>query len=154
MVLFKREDLTKYLIHDILLTMSEQSTGHENATPREPIEVIDESLGFDAADNLNVPVHVVLYEEIDDQTDEKTGHYALTADGFLTRKDRLDEDMFGVRSKDPEQLRQVVAERIVPLYEVALDSLRGIVAGTNSGLYDWRASSEQSQAPNSDPEAS
>jgi hypothetical protein len=134
--------------------MSEQSTGHENAAPREPVEVIDGSLGFDAADNLNVPVHVELFEEIDDQTDKETGHYRLTADGFLPSKDRLHEGMFGVRSQDPEQLRQVVAERIVPLYEAALDSLRGIVAGTNSGLYDWRATSGLSQAPNSDPEAS
>lgn len=122
--------------------MSESQTP-ENSEPKDPIEVVGESFGFDTADSLNVPVHVGLYEERDDETDEKTGYFVLSADGYVPGKGRLEEDMFAVRSKDPEQLRQVVAERVVPLYEAALGSLRAMVDGTNNSLYVWNTPEQQ-----------
>jgi len=123
--------------------MSEQVHNPGNDEAKEPVEIVGEALGFDGADSLNVPVHIGLHKEIDDETDQETGYYVLSADGYVPRKDRIDEHMFAVRSKDPEQLRQVVGERIVPLYEAALGSLRALADGTNSFLIEWNTPEQQ-----------
>jgi hypothetical protein len=127
--------------------MSEPQPSDPTDKVPEPIETIDEAESFDVADGFNVPVHVGLHEEKDKETDEKTGYWALRADGFLPRKDQIIEDMFGVRSKDPEQLRQVVAERVIPLYEAALENLRGIADGSNNILYEWQPPVDMSPPP-------
>lgn len=45
-----------------------------------------------------------------------------------------DEDLY---SEDIEELRSVVREQMVPLYEVALRNLNGIVDGSRDKHYYW-----------------
>lgn len=78
---------------------------------------------FDDIDARNIPVSVSLVE-ID-------GQYELRADNYMPFKDRIDQWYYGVCSSDPEILRRIVAEKIVPLYEVSLESLKRIATGAD-----------------------
>lgn len=117
--------------------MAESHPSDSETDPAEEIEVINAS--FDTADAWNVPVNVQLNEEHELGTDTKTGFFFLGADLYAPRKDKVDPEHFGVRARDPELLRQVVAEKVVPLYASALEGLQGVVNGTASSVQDWSA---------------
>lgn len=119
--------------------LSDIAGNPSGTTEHGDVEAINEdSESFEAADAWNVPLHVQLRRELAEGTEEPTGFWALTADWYTPRKDKLEKDWFGVRSTDPEALKRIVATRVVPIYEAALEDLQGIVSGSQSSLYAWK----------------
>ncbi len=106
----------------------------EEKTPE--VEVTGEC-SFDDVDDANVPVDIWLSEEEDDDGN-KTGFYTLKAGAYMPRKGIVRESLFEVRSKNPEALRKIVREKIIPIYQTALAKLEAIANGKSDNLYYWK----------------
>ena len=115
----------------------EKGPGHgvpeEEKTPE--VEVVGEC-SFDDVDDANVPVDILLSKEEDDDGNE-TGFYTLRAGDYMPRKMAVSEGLFEVRSKNPEALRKIVREKIIPIYQTALAKLEAIANGNSDNLYYW-----------------
>lgn len=113
--------------------------GHGHGVPEEEkapeVEVIGEC-SFDDVDEMSVPVDIWLTKEKDDEGNE-TDYYTLRAGCYMPRKGMINETLFGVRSKNPEALRKIVREKIIPIYQTALAKLEAIANGKSDNLYYW-----------------
>lgn len=127
----------------------EKGPGHEAPEKEkapEEVEVISEC-SFDDVDEANIPVDIWLTEEEDDE-DKKTGYYTLKAGNYTPRKGMVSENLFEVRSKNPEALRKIVRDKIIPIYKTALAKLEAIASGKSDKLYYWEIKKE-SEEPSS-----
>lgn len=79
---------------------------------------------FDDANERNIPVGVTII-------DTEEGTFELRADNYMPFKDQVDQEYYGISAASTEPLRQIVAEKVIPLYELALGSLQSIVNGTS-----------------------
>jgi|GEM_PF-5750677 len=89
-------------------------------------------------DEMNVPVNIFIADG-GESSIGKPARYRLFWEIFMPRKSLVietdgDEDLY---SEDIEELRSVVREQMVPLYEVALRNLNGIVDGSRDKHYYW-----------------
>ena len=89
---------------------------------------------FDDANASNIPVEVTLVA-----TDD--GSFELYASNYMPNKSRVIEGFYGARAADPQPLREIITDKIVPLYGLAIDSLKGIVDGSQD-YQIWREHNE------------
>ena len=109
--------------------------GSPNDELPEEVEMIEEGF-FESIDEMNIPVDILLTKEIDDEGGE-TGYYTLSAKDYMPRKESVGAAVFDMRSKNPEALKKIVRERIIPLYKTALERLEAIADGRADNLYYW-----------------
>jgi len=83
-------------------------------------------LEIEDANDMNVPVNSFLtYNE----TDKK---WEWNASNFMPRKGWCTEDAYSIKADTKEELIALVQEKVVPLYEAALNNLK-----THGANYYW-----------------
>lgn len=92
---------------------------------------------FDKADEANIPVNIWLLEEKDDDDDNKTGRWELTASNYTPRKGVLYEGVYKATADSRDELADLIREHIIPLYETAVKKLQAVCEGGAKGLYYW-----------------
>ena len=103
--------------------------------PPSKVEVIGD-MSFDEADYMNVPIQLHLMKDEDDEGKE-TDYYTLMADNYQPRRRLINEGSFLVRSKDPEALRKIVRDKVIPIFQAALTNLESIADGKSDMFYYW-----------------
>jgi len=86
--------------------------------------------------SFNIPVNISLYPETDEEG-RPTGYYAISTGNYAPVNDDLNLDRHMARSRDPEVIRAIVRERILPIYETAVEQLKAIADGKADHLHSW-----------------
>ena len=91
-----------------------------------PLQDLGE-LQIDCIDEMNVPINSFISEEKDSDS-----LWEWTADNFMPRKARCSNYAWSIKAETKEELIAFVNEKVVPVYEAALNNLK--VLGEN---YYW-----------------
>lgn len=103
-------------------------------------------------DDANIPVSIFLSEIEDSDREEAASagepynpnhRWVLRADNYMPRKGRASESAYEITAPTREALVEVIKKFIIPLYQIALANLEGIIAGTNDSLYYWTSPKEK-----------
>jgi len=107
---------------------------HESAEPQIPgAEILRGTFNFNP---YNIPVNLGVYPETD-KGGEPTGSWILSSGNYAPVNDELNLDIHVVKSQDPEILRKLVRERVIPIYETALAQLRAIADDEADYFHAW-----------------
>lgn len=87
---------------------------------------------FDEANELNIPVSIWLFVD-----DEDEGCWILCADCYQPRRGCVHPEAFFAKSSDRCELANIVRDKILPLYRVAVLNLEAVVLGHADYLYFW-----------------
>lgn len=87
---------------------------------------------IEEADDMNIPVNIFI-----SAPDNPGDKWTLTADNFMPRKCHATDGAYSIEADTREELQELVKKHVLPLYEVALDLVKGMIAGTNDSLYYW-----------------
>lgn len=83
-------------------------------------------ISFCDADTGNIPVSIFLSKELNG--------YSLTADNYMPRKERIETQTYKAESEDLDELKSVIKENVIPLYQGALTKLYEMLAATDESL--------------------
>lgn len=93
---------------------------------------------LDEFDDANIPVDIWLHTLTEDDTEYTDGfRYKLTASNYMPRKQRIEEEALSIISDNKEELQALIKEKIIPIYQKAIDVLNKMVDGTTNNLYYW-----------------
>lgn len=123
----------------------EMPTG-ETGENQEKVEV--EDLGetsIDQIDSTAIPVDIWLKEEMDEEG-KPSGFWVLRSNIYIPRKSCLSYGgVLKLRSRDPEALRQIIRDKIIPVYQAGISRLEAMVNGKEDHLYYWDKPEEPKQ---------
>ena len=96
------------------------------------------SRAFRDADELNVPVSILLIENEDDETGVMDDRWRLIAANYMPLKGFVKEDLFDTVADNREELVEIIREHVIPLYQTALKKLQAICEGKTDCLLEWK----------------
>ena len=121
-------------------------------TGENPEKVKVEDLGetpIEKIDSTAIPVDIWLKEEMDEEG-KPSGFWVLSSNIYMPRKGLSYDGVFKLRSRDPESLRQIIRDKIIPVYQAGISRLEAMINGTEDSLYYWDKPEESRQESQED----
>lgn len=91
------------------------------------------SVSIAGADSSNIPVHI----RISPVSDNPNYKWVLQASNYCPRKSCVYEDVYEIFSDSEDELRNLIREKILPLYMNAVTILLDMINGDGKELYYW-----------------
>lgn len=95
---------------------------------------MEDVMGFNHADDANVPVDIWLMPRDD-------GKWILYASCYQPRRMQVLEHAFEFVADTRAECVKVLQEHVIPMYVLALNELHRIAAGATNHLYYWHETS-------------
>ena len=93
-------------------------------------------LSFSGANDANIPVGIFFDQEDDDGEKLPDNQWRIRADNYMPRKCRVEDGAYNVIGTKDE-LKELIRQYILPLYQTAVKRIEGMIDGSNDKLYYW-----------------